>query len=384
MASKNLEPFDGQISPAAALIEKLDLTLLFKEGDNAEKMSPVDRYLENSNRLNKISIDNVDRKTYTNDLGILLLLGFVSAVESYLRGIIRGLVQVDEFVQKLVASQQVSYYAAVHHEADMLPEALLEGVSFISKTNVSKALKEYCGISDMTDSGVPTSLEPVFEKFAHICQIRHCCVHRFGLLGATNAFRLSLSPAHFEKPIRISSEALGEISLILEKFVLSLNSYIYSDVLQRSLWMSPVIESQTKINYKTIWNLSAETDKPRFQEYYDLFAITNATPRSPVIDVEYHRFMTWAKASILEDKKLSQFKKGGNKKGPPNANASPTGAIQAEIPSPVGTASDGVPAGQGAAFATLSAEAVDFLTAAATQEVPDQKHEKGSDEKYPD
>lgn len=299
MGTQKLEPFSAEISPAEALSEQLELTSFFENLDPTGPLSPIDRYLENTNRLNKILLDN--RSQYTNELGTLLLLGYVSAVESYLRGIIRGLVQVDECVARLVSPLQVTYFAALHHEKTLLPEALLEGVSFISQANISKTLKEFCGISGMGDGSVPKSLEPIFQKYNQICQLRHCCVHRFGLLGADNARRLNLPANYLEKPITILPPAIEEVSIILEKFVSSLNSYIYTDVLQRSLWLSKSIHTNLEIKYISTWNLDFLQDETRFARYYDLFAITKSQPSSPSLWEEYNGFLAWAKDSIATD-----------------------------------------------------------------------------------
>lgn len=367
MASQKLEPFSRDISPAEALTEKLELSRFFDGVLDDGLLSPVDRYLENSNRLNKIFIDNYKRETYTSDLGILLLLGFVSAVESYMRGIIRGLVQVDEYVQKLVASQQVTYFAAVHHDRSLLPEALLEGVTFISKLSISKTLKDFCAIGGMSGDTVPKSLEPAFEKYGHICQIRHCCVHRFGLLGAENALRLNLSPTHLEQPIRISKDALEEISIILEKFVCSLNSHIYSDVLQRSLWMSGIIRNVPEVKYKTQWTLDVTKDETRFAKYYDLFAITESQPNSTSLWEEYEQFANWARQCIATDSSINENKaRNGEKKKASSltlkaATPSKTSST-VEIEPKESTTSGG--------FAALSIEAAEILSAAATQDPP--------------
>ncbi len=363
MAAQKLEPFSAEISPADVLSEKLDLSLLFGGVEDSGLLSPVDRYLENSNRLNKIFLDNVAASTYTNELGTLLLLGLVSAVESYLRGIIRGLVQVDEWVAKLVAPQQVTFFAAFHHTKSLLPEALLEGVSFISQNNISKTLKEFCGISGMTENGVPKALEPIFEKFGHICQLRHCCVHRFGLLGADNARRLNLPASHLEKPIVISSSALEEISLILEKFVCSLNSYIYADVIQRSLWMSSLILSQAGIKYTSTWDLDFSTDEERFSKYYDLFAIAKFKPGSPTLWEEYERFLTWAKECLNVEATIAKFK--ASKSGAPKNTQVPS--APSSIPAPVASL-PGAQAIQGdGGFSALPQAAADALAAAAAQ-----------------
>lgn len=299
------EEFREDITPVAALTEILDTTQLFGLKTTEQRLSPVDRYIENSNKLSKIYLNDSIRKSYTADLGSVLLLGHVSAVESYLRGLIRRLVLVDEHVQKLVASQPVTYAAAHFHEKELLPDALLEGISFISKKNVSSTLKDFCGITGMNDE-LPSELRSVFTKFNHICQLRHCCVHRFGLLGTNNALSLGIDKHRqfLESPLALSLTTLEEISSILQKFVFSLNSYIYKDILSRSFLNSPSFAQGTNPQYKMEWTLDFEADEKRFSSYYDSFAQTIVAPKSLSMWEHYSSFSVWATKRIQDEAKI--------------------------------------------------------------------------------
>lgn len=299
-----VDTFSFDISPTDALTEVLDAASLFNAGAPHPVNSPVDRYLENSNKLSKI---------YTNadvvppELGAVLLLGYVSAVESYMRGIISGLVHIDEHTGDLAAPKQLSYFAASNHVPKLLPEALFDSVSFSGAFNVSASLKEFCGVSQMGSGNYPNELKPVFEKFNAICQLRHCCVHRFGLLGAGNAHKLKVDRSLIEKPLELTSAALDEISSILEKFVLSLNSYVYRDVLERSVLRSKTITTdEAERQYRQEWTGDATQDTSRFAEYYNLFAVTSVSPVSKSMSecyVEFHQWMHKAQAAKADEAK---------------------------------------------------------------------------------
>ncbi|MGS0758993.1 hypothetical protein ACVBEH_32050, partial [Roseateles sp. GG27B] len=60
------------------------------------------------------------------ELGRLILVGYASAVEGYMRSLIRKLVYSDPYTRLLCAPMQLSYAAALHHRSAMLPDALLE------------------------------------------------------------------------------------------------------------------------------------------------------------------------------------------------------------------------------------------------------------------
>jgi hypothetical protein len=309
MASK-LEPFVFNITPSEALTETLDATLLFPATATSTVISPVDRFIENSNRLSVIYANSPFRESFTPELGAVLLLGHVSAVESYLRGVVRGLVHVDEHTESLASPKELTYFAASHHERDLLPEALLESISFSNAATVSSTLKEFCGITGMGNGNFPKELKPVFDKYGDICQLRHCCVHRFGLLGASNAHRLGLpkgSP-QIEKPLSLTIDMLEDISSILQKFVLSLNAYIYQDVLQRTFSRSSLNTlDESEHQYGAKWALNFSKDEVRFARYHSLFAVTAVNPPSPNLRVSYDEFLQWIQDTLADRAKKMQM-----------------------------------------------------------------------------
>lgn len=304
-----LEPFVFNITPSEALTESLDATLLFPSTALSTSISPVDRFIENSNRLSVIYANSPFREAFTPELGAVLLLGHVSAVESYLRGVVRGLVLVDEHTEFLASPKELSYFAASHHARDLLPEALLESISFSNAATVSFTLKEFCGITGMGNGNFPKELKPVFDKYSDICQLRHCCVHRFGLLGASNAHKLGLpkgSP-QIEKPLSLTIDMLEDISSILQKFVLSLNAYIYRDVLERTFSRSSLNTLDiSEHQYDAKWALDFAQDEERFAQYHSLFAVTAVNPPSPSLRDSYDAFLSWIQDTLAERARVMQ------------------------------------------------------------------------------
>ena len=303
-----IDPFSFDITPSSALTEMLDTAALFQATAPHPENSPIDRYLENSNKLSMIYTNSPFKDAMTPELGAVLLLGYVSAVESYMRGVIRGLVHSDEHTGNLAAPKQLTYFAASNHDRKLLPEALFDSVSFSGAWNVSTTLKEFCGISGMGSGKYPKELKPTFDKFSDICQLRHCCVHRFGLLGAGNAHKLGVDSSLIEKPLALTLDALEDISTILEKFVLSLNSYIYRDVLERSFTRSKAITTdEAERQYKKEWAMDYTQDESRFVEYYNLFAITTLNPSSMSVTDSYAEFQKWMNDTMAKIAKEKAF-----------------------------------------------------------------------------
>jgi hypothetical protein len=331
-----IDPFSFDITPSAALTEVLDAAALFHATASHPGNSPIDRFLENSNKLSKIYTNSPFKEAMTPELGAVLLLGYVSAVESYMRGIIRGLVHIDEHTGNLAAPKQLSYFAASNHERKLLPEALFDSVSFSGAWNVSTTLKEFCGITGMGGGNCPKELKPVFERFSDICQLRHCCVHRFGLLGAGNAHKLRLAKSLIEKPLALTVDALEDISTILEKFVLSLNSYVYRDVLERSFTRSKSISTdEAERQYKKEWTMDYTQDALRFVEYYNLFAVTSVSPASISVTDSYAEFQKWMNDTLTNIAKAKAFAAKARQKAQPGgaALAQPT-VLAPAVPRP--------------------------------------------------
>ena len=301
-AKKDLGEEMGDITPPGALVEKLDTSLFFDPSANHSSDSPIDQYLENAARLSLLYLKEPIKSVYGPDMGKLVLLGYMSAVESFLRAMVRGLVSIDECARKTAEPLEISYAAALHHDKTLLPEALLEGVSFASSAGVCKTLKEVCGIGGLSDNSTP-ALKKVFERYDTVCQLRHCCVHRFGRLGARNAQRLGMDEHSLllEKPINISVDQLQEIAAVLQRFVAAVNSYVFEDVLKRSVECSPTLPKRLPHRYKSRWTFVLADDKDRFERYYKLFACTKPSPASPTMAELYDGFCRWANAVVVAE-----------------------------------------------------------------------------------
>ncbi|WP_429500635.1 hypothetical protein ACQUFY_25540 (plasmid) [Robbsia andropogonis] len=211
------------------------------------------------------------KTVYSNELGALVLLGYVSATESYLRAVIREIINNDEFAQMRAESKEISFGAVVHSvDSKLLPEALLEGISLAGARNVARTLRELCGITGMSAEGPPTQLQNVFDEFAKICHLRHCCTHRFGKLGSKQALELGISEhkEFLETPIKLTEKHLQDIGARLLAFVGSLNAYLFKDVLERTSGLVKNI-GKTPFKYSHEWEKMKRKIKSIFQNFIE-------------------------------------------------------------------------------------------------------------------
>jgi len=206
-------------------------------------------------------------------LNNLVFLGYVSAVESYLRCLTRQLVMVDEYTADAVADQKITYGAAKHSTKELLPDAFLEDMTFISKSAIDGLLRDIYKIS-------PQKLEKHLAEYQKICQLRHCIVHRFGKLGTNNAIKLGLRThaALFGKPIRLSASDLGNIAYTLINLVKAINDHVYVEVLRRSAKQS------------TGWQWDFQQDEESFRAMYDIFISMRDPASRPTCEQAYDAF----------------------------------------------------------------------------------------------
>jgi len=265
----------------------------YVEGD----FSPIDNFFDNTNDLNILiatlaTIPSPLQKTNFN----LILLGQISAVESYLREIIRKLIINDEESKQTSSGMQLSYGAALNYNFEILPEALMEQVSFASKKNIINSFRDFLNIK----GNHPDEVINALEEFEKICQLRHCVIHRFGKLGSNNALKLGID-VHakcLEKPLSMKESHLYDTYIICKNLVLVLNSYLFKSILQRT----------TRIDGFWTWDL--RKDKKKFRRYYKIFKSDRAS-ESPAgtLNLAYQ-----ALKEYYEEERLGNTRRRQNRK----------------------------------------------------------------------
>jgi hypothetical protein len=280
----------SDICNASQPARKFETHELFDTADAASSKSPLDLFLANANSLNLLYLPAGE--TFDPLMGTLILLGYVSAVESYIRAIVRGLIRVDAYATWAAKDKQVSFGAALSYSHDLLPEALLERTSLASGDQIKKTFRELIGFE------LPMSeLKAPLETFERVCQLRHCCTHRFGRLGTYNAEKLGLRLHRIalDKPLKLDAASLTEIADNLRILVKTLNRNTFGTVLKRTVQHSSSIASRGSRDSEAFvfdveWHWKFQKDRTRFLRYYDLFkTVDDPAPSPPARDL-YDRF----------------------------------------------------------------------------------------------
>lgn len=265
--------------------DAIDVAALFDTAYMESDISPVDQFLKNSVLLNQHWIRLGNGQEVSPEMSRLLLVGYVSAVEGYMRSLIRKLILTDEFTRVECGARPIPFSAVLHHDKESLPDALLEEQSFSTDGIILSALKTFVGISNLS-----TGTRKLLSDFASILQLRHCCAHRFGKLGLKNATVLGLHmyATHLEKPVVLNKAAIGTVADLTFTLVKSINNDVFGFVIQRSATSTLPSNSAPGIG----WTWNKQKDKSKFAKYYKIFASTlDATPSAPANDL-YESFRT--------------------------------------------------------------------------------------------
>lgn len=251
--------------------------------------SAIDTFIENCREINKLWAGD---DAISPEFGRLLLLGYVSAVESFFRTVLRSIINTDAKAQSDAHSYVVPFGAVLYHNKNTVAEALLEGYSFASEKDVRAAFTKFLDVPNVSD-GIKTMLAD-YEK---VCQLRHCCVHRFGKLGTQNGIVLGLEQhsGALEKPLSLDKQMLGDIASWLMSFAKATNNYMFKTLLERS-----VIE---KNSYKIAWTWSYTKDRAKFERLYKLFRTSKDANPSPAAEELYDRFKSVKQPKKAKTKK---------------------------------------------------------------------------------
>lgn len=243
------------------------------------RASPIEEFLR---RLESINLLVPPPAKFNSLQAQLVLLGVIAAVESYFRAIFRRLIFLDETSAQSVHEKDVPYAAAMYLSKQLLPEAILEKTTFVSKKTIEDAIRELLGVK----GNLPPDLTLAIQDYVRVCQLRHCAVHRFGKLGARNAIALGLSDhsSLLEKPLRLDYAALQDVIAIATGMVKVLNNFLFNEILSR------VPGGQ--------WTGAYTSDRRVFLKYYNIFCDRVSANRTAKPEQLYLQFMrqysTWA------------------------------------------------------------------------------------------
>ncbi len=254
-------PLGNMVLPG---ISGFDISQTIHTNYKEEKVSPIDAFLKKGLELNRLLTTTTPPVILSN----LIILGYVSAVESYFREINRRLILIDEVANENCEEKKISFGTVMAQigNVEILPEALFEEISFASKKNIISALNTFLGI--VVNESLNPDLNLTLNQFSEVCELRHCIAHRFGKFGSRNAISLGMKKhkVNIEKPIQCNYNSLQEIITICQNTVRIVNNFLFDKILMRCL-----LDQKRKVNPRITWTWDYSIDKILFQKYYYTF-----------------------------------------------------------------------------------------------------------------
>jgi hypothetical protein len=259
----------------------IDTTLLFTHSSGI--WSPIDKFIANTNAINVILAGATANNDPTPELCSIVVLGYLSAVETYFRTLLSRLAHIDELTMEALGQKSLLFSVAMKRPRESLAEALYED-SFASVKELKSRLTEI-GMKNL-----PPEIESALGTYESICHVRHCCVHRFGYLGNKNAYDLGIAKHHhlIGGIFSASSDDLANIADALQVFVKTCNNHIFRFITDRTVTSQG--ELLPEYEWDWAWSWEYRKDKKRFKTYYDLFALVAGQPASVSLKDAYTQF----------------------------------------------------------------------------------------------
>jgi hypothetical protein len=187
-------------------------------------------------------------------LGRLLLLGFVSSVDSYFRHVLAGTVECCPFARARVADKMVPFGAISYYDPDQTAVALFENSSFASIDEIKKATQSTAGASIPNDG----SLHEALRKYEALCHLRHATTHAGGSLTPRLARAVGIDADRSICVRHVKFDDVQTAARIAFSAVRAYNRWLYAAVIDQWLARKLLVAN---------W----ETDSLSFTPLYELF-----------------------------------------------------------------------------------------------------------------
>lgn len=224
-------------------------------------LSPIDEFIANGVQINMLITGSP-----SPILANLVILGYVSAVESYIRAILRRLILIDSKAKKACETKLIMYGSAISNAKELLPDALFEIFSITAKKNVVTTLNNYLDLG-ISENNLPPDLSAILDQFEEVCELRHCIVHRFGKFSSKTAISFGLDDfsQHIEKPIKCDYATLQQFITICHNTVRITNNFLFQKIMSRM-----ILDGNAK-KLNPIWTWNSANDRPLFDKYFEVF-----------------------------------------------------------------------------------------------------------------
>lgn len=206
--------------------------------------SPIDAFYDGVSSV--VTFGNANVLTAHEFLGPLLVVGLVSAVESYFRLIFGACIDICCTCQKHSVDQKISLGSAIWHQ-EKIGRGALEHLSLADKKMIINQSEKFLGFKINKGSDTYAAL----TEFDKICELRHGIVHNSCNLPGTNAINLEVSVGAGPHRIVVDYARLQEVALVCRSLVAAYNIELFA--LMANRWACSWIPSKSHAHFKKLW-----------------------------------------------------------------------------------------------------------------------------------
>ncbi|MBK5502237.1 hypothetical protein [Peribacillus sp. TH14] len=189
--------------------------------------SPIDNFYEICTKYVKLTKPEIVGEY--PDITRLLIMGYVSAVEEYLRNVFCYVINICPQARDKASDKMIKFGSVDYYDLSKIAEGLFDASSFASGKEIKSKTRELLDIDIKENS----SLDVAMKEFNKICHLRHCAVHSGGILNGHNAKELGLSRDDVKSVLKPDLIAVQEALLVCYSFVRAFNQHVFEKTLER-------------------------------------------------------------------------------------------------------------------------------------------------------
>ena len=187
------------------------------------KSAAIDEYYEATKGL--VTLGTEAALNNSQDLGRLLLLGHISAVETYFRSILVRLLDICDQCRSNAGGEALNLSSIYYYSRSEIAYGLFDGASLAGKAAFRKAMTRATGYQLNEKS--PAAI--VLASFDKLCHLRHAAVHSHGAVSSQSAAALGMSQDSNRLQVVVDFALSQQIAQICRATVQEVNQFLYEE-----------------------------------------------------------------------------------------------------------------------------------------------------------
>ena len=220
---------------------------------NVVSNSPIDIFYKQQKEIIRFCTPNFMENNPT--IAPLMLVGLVSNVESYFRGVFAHCIKLCPIARKKVSNKAMNL-SSIYFGYDFIELSAFENQSMSDTQVISKNSK---AIFDIDVNNPSSSIKSPLLEFQKLCELRHSIVHSNGLINSKNAIELDLPSTKSHYQVQLSFAEIQNAALICTSLICASNIEFFDKMVNRWAFewrLLPEYDHSERLeSFKEIWGI---------------------------------------------------------------------------------------------------------------------------------